>query len=389
MSGGVRSYDVSCHLVDNGHVVNMITSSRNSIAKSGWTFSNENGIFVNWFSLPYSNKLNFSERIKVFLLFAFHAAKKGLDFDGDVVFASSTPLTIAIPAIIISRKKSIPLVFEVRDLWPDVPISIGILKNTFLKFFARSLEKFAYKNSRAIITLSEGMKESVIKKGFDGDKVFVVPNFSNRDLFNSSISGNAFRANKKWLGTSPLLVYTGTFGMINGISYLVDIAKQLLLIKSDVKVLLIGDGREFDKVNLYAVEKKVLNINLFIENTLKKEELPEVLAAADLSSNIVIDVPAVWNNSANKFFDSLASGTPVLLNGGGWQSELITKYNAGIVTHGLSINKAARKIDNFLHDKNLMKSASKNALTLSKVFFDKDILVKKIEQILHSVVSKK
>jgi glycosyltransferase involved in cell wall biosynthesis len=386
MSGGVRSYDIATHLVKKGHKVHMITSSRDTIAKNEWIQSNENGISTNWFSIEYSNQLNFIRRLKAFFLFAFHAAKKGLEFDGDVVFASSTPLTIAIPAVYIARKKSIPLVFEVRDLWPDVPIAIGVLKNFFVKFMARSLEHFAYKNSQAIIALSDGMKEGIIDKGYDENKVTVVQNFSNTELFNHKRSGESYRSKKKWLGDSPLIVYTGTFGIINGVTYLVDIAEQLLLLNSDIKILLIGSGKEFDLVYSSAKYKSVLNINLFIESSVNKEQLPEVLAAANLSSNIVIDVPAVWNNSANKFFDALASGTPVLLNGGGWQSELINKHRAGIVTHGLSIDLAAKKIDNFLHDETLLNRASNNAFNLSKELFDKDKLVIKIEEILKSSV---
>ena len=382
MSGGVRSYDVAKHLVDNSHTVEMVTTNRSLSKSSGWKISNESGINVHWFSLFYSNKLSYFKRVLVFFSFAYHAAKKGSKLQGDVVFATSTPLTIAIPALYISWKKSIPMVFEVRDLWPEVPIAIGVLQNPIVKYLAKLLEEYVYKKSHTVIALSDGMKDGIIKAGCEENKIIVIPNFSNRELFSSKNTGKGFRQEREWLKEFPLLVYTGAFGMINGVDYLVDIAEQLLLLKSDIKILLIGGGKQYEHILLSAKKKNVLNNNLFIESEISKSELPRLLAAADLASNIVINVPEVWNNSANKFFDALASGTPVLINGGGWQADLIKSEGAGITTFGLTLHQAAIKINEFLHDKKRLSSSSEKAQIIAKQYFDKGDLVKKIEQTL-------
>jgi len=161
----------------------------------------------------------------------------------------------------------------------------------------------------------------------------------------------------------------------------------LLLLKSDIRILLIGEGKEYNNVILYAQKKNVLNRNLFIESAISRSELPQLLAAADLASNIVINVPEVWNNSANKFFDALASGTPVLINGGGWQADLIDKENAGITTHGLTLNQAALKINEFLNDKERLSISSKKAQIIADKYFNKDDLTKKIEQVLFQSIN--
>ena len=389
MSGGVRSYDIAKHLVDNSHTVEMVTTNRSSSSSGDWKISNEDGINVHWFSLFYSNKLSYFKRLLAFFSFAYHAAKKGSKLQGDVVFASSTPLTIAIPALYISWRKSIPMVFEVRDLWPDVPIAVGVIKNPIVKYLAKLLESYTYKKSKAIIALSDGMKDGVIKAGSEENKVVVIPNFSNRELFSIKNTGKEFRAEREWLKDSPLLVYTGAFGMINGVDYLVDIAEQLVLLKSDIKILLIGGGKQYENIILYAQKKNVLNNNLFIEKDISKLELPQLLAAADLASNIVINVPEVWNNSANKFFDALASGTPILINSGGWQADLISTEDVGITTFGLSLYHAALKINEFLHDEERLVIASKKAQIIAEKYFDKGDLVKKIEQTLISSINNK
>ena len=382
MSGGVRSYDVAKHLVDSGHEVEMITTNRILSDSIGWKTTNEDGIRVHWLSLFYSNELGFYKRIKAFFSFALYACKKGSQVDGDIVFATSTPLTIAIPAIYISWKKSIPLVFEVRDLWPDVPIAVGIIKNPIIKYIAKFLEKYTYKKSKAVIALSDGMKKGILKSGCEASKISVVPNFSNIKLFNRDLDGGKFRSKRSWLNNNPLLVYTGAFGVINGVDYLVDIAEKLILIKSDIKILLIGHGGQRENIISYAKKKNVLEKNFFIEESISKSELPQLLAAADLASNIVIDVPHVWDNSANKFFDALASGTPILVNGGGWQSELVNKENIGISTHGLNFSEAAFKINDFMHNKEMLNRSSKNAKRISSKYFNKDDLVEEIRKIL-------
>lgn len=129
MSGSTRSYEIARRLVSAGHRVSVVTSSRISDDRKGWVQSNESGIDVHWLAVPYSNRMAYGERISAFLRFAFGAARRAASLRGDVVFATSTPLTIAIPGVFAARKLKVPMVFEVRDLWPEVPIAIGALRN--------------------------------------------------------------------------------------------------------------------------------------------------------------------------------------------------------------------------------------------------------------------
>ena len=121
----------------------MITSWREPSDKSSWFQTNEAGINVRWLPVEYTNKMSFSNRIKAFFKFAFESARKAAQIECDLVFATSAPLTIALPAVYASKKQNIPMVFEVRDLWPELPIAMGALKNPISRFLAHKLEKFA------------------------------------------------------------------------------------------------------------------------------------------------------------------------------------------------------------------------------------------------------
>ena len=387
MSGGTRSYEMARRLVSEGHEVHIITSWREKSSCKRWFETTIEGINVHWFPVRYTNKMKFSKRIIAFFKFAFGAATKASSIDADIIFATSTPLTIALPAIYASKKQNIPMVFEVRDLWPELPIAMGAIKNPIAKFLAKKLEIFAYENSSSIVALSPGMKDGIVKTGYPSSSVGVIPNSSDIDLFrvNSDV-GRKFRDERSIAPDIPLVVYTGTFGHINGVNYLVDLAVELKSINSDIIILAIGGGVEFDKVVNEAKSKAVLNVNLHIEGYLKKKDIPAALSAATVTCALFIDKPEMRPNSANKFFDSLAAGKPIMINYGGWMHDLINVHKCGISMWGNPISYVAKELDKKLKDKAWLESASASAERLAKHKFDRDILASQLSQILFKTV---
>jgi glycosyltransferase involved in cell wall biosynthesis len=387
MSGGTRSYEMARRIVAAGNEVHMITSVREKESRrKGWFQTEEAGIKVHWYPVLYSNDMGFVQRVRAFLAFALAARKKTLELDGDIIFASSTPLTIALPAVLAARKKKIPMVFEVRDLWPEMPIAVGALKNPLLCFGAQRLEHWAYHNAAAVVALSPGMKEGVIRTGYPAEQVAVIPNSSDNSEFKyNPVAAARFRAERDWLGDKPLVVYTGTFGSTNGVGYMVLVAKELLAIGSDVRILLVGEGAEKAKIVEQAKLSDVLGINLFIEDKLPKRKIPALLAAADMASALFIDLPEMRPNSANKFFDALASGTPLLLNYGGWMHEMVNSHGCGIAMWQQSITEVAKELDQKLHDNAWLERSGAAARQLAEQRFDRDLLAEQLISVLETV----
>lgn len=396
MSGGTRSYEMAKRMVDAGHEVHVVTSQREiadtrEIAdkKGKWFQSSEAGITVHWFPVPYSNYMNYKERIKAFFIFAQAARKRSIELNGDVVFASSTPLTIALPAVFTSRKCKIPMVFEVRDLWPEMPIAMGALHNPILRYTAFKLEKWAYQNADAVVALSPGMKEGVMRAGYNKKSIAVIPNGSDNVEFKYNANAeNEFRRSREWLGEQPLLVYTGTFGKVNDVGYMVDLAKELLRINSDIKILMVGSGSEYDKVFEMAVREKVCNVNLFFENPVPKRMMPVLLSAANMASNLVADLPEARANSANKFFDTLAAGKPIFLNHGGWMHDLVKAHQCGLAMWGVPIETVAVELNSKMHNREWLDQAGESARHLAEVHFDRDTLAGQLISVLEAAVSK-
>jgi glycosyltransferase involved in cell wall biosynthesis len=389
MTGSTRSYEMARRLVNWGHEVHIVTTWREEYEQtsSDWYESIEDGIHVHWLPLPYSNHLSYSQRIKAFLKFAYASAKRAAGISADVIFATSTPLTIALPGVYAARKQRVPMIFEVRDLWPELPIAMGALNNPVLRKLAYLLERWAYRHASAVVALSPGMKEGVVNAGYPQNQVAVIPNSSDIELFQTSQEdAQNFRQAREWLQNRPLLIYAGTLGKINGVDYLVRLASQLEHIAPEVRILIVGDGAERANILELAQSLGVLNKNVFLEPKIPKKEIPTLFSAADMISSLFIDEPAMRANSANKFFDALAAGRPVMINYAGWQNELIRDFHCGVNLWGMSASSAAEVVAEHIQDKRWVQSAGIASRELAIKYFDREVLAKQLEQVFISVV---
>lgn len=385
MPGSTRSYEMARRLVAMGHQVNMITSCRESDARRDWFFTEEAGIKVHWLPLPYSNHMSYGARIKAFLRFAWLAARESARLESDVVFASSTPLTIAIPAVHAARRLSVPMVFEVRDLWPELPIAVGALRNPLLQWAARRLEQFAYKNSAAIVALSPGMADGVVAAGYKPELTTVIPNCSDLELFASTpVERETCRLEYGIPADAVLLVYAGTFGKVNGVEYLVKLAHALRKEKK-IHFLAIGDGKEFATVKQLAEKLACLGVNVQLRKQIPKAEIPRVLAAADIVTSLFIPLKPLEANSANKVFDALAAGRCVAVNHGGWLAEMLESTGAGFQL-STSVEEAALQIKQWADDPQRIERAGINARRLAEDRFSRDKLAVQLEDVLCSVI---
>ena len=391
MSGGTRSYEMAKRMVAAGHEVHMVTSHREEQKRhKGWFTTDEAGIKVHWYPVPYSNQMSYAQRISAFFAFAFAAKKKSASLQGNVVFATSTPLTIALPAVLTARKLKVPMVFEVRDLWPEMPIAMGALKNPKLQFLAKKLENWAYQNAAAVIALSPGMKEGVLKTGYPANQVAVIPNGSdNLEFIHHDEAAMKFRADRAWLGDKPLLLYAGTFGKVNGVDYIVKVAKELKKLNSNIRILLVGDGAEKAKVIAEAKDAGVFEENVFFEPSILKKDIPTLFNAATMTCNLVTDLPEARANSANKFFDSLAASKPILLNHGGWMHDIVKTYNCGLAMWQQPIEVVAAELHEKMNNDEWLKQASMAAKKLALQEFDRDLLADQLMSVISAVVEKK
>ena len=384
MSGGTRSYEIARRLVRRGWQVDMITSDQSPEPGAPvWRVEHVDGITVHWTPIPYANRMGFGERIRAFGRFAWRAAARAGSIPADVVFATSTPLTIAMPAAWAAFRQGVPMVFEVRDLWPEIPIAVGALRNPLTRSAARLLERFAYARSSHVVALSEGMKSGIVRTGYPPQQVTVIPNSCDTDLFDVPAAvGHSLRQDIPWLGSRPLVLYAGTVGRINGVCYLVRVAEAVSRLGSDIQFVVVGDGAELTTVREAADRAGILGTTFHLVPPVPKRDMPRWLSAATLAASLFIDIPAMNANSANKFFDALAAGRPLMLNYGGWQAEVLERTGAGFVVPPADAASAARLLQSRLANADWLASARVAARQLAYEEYGRERMAYELAQIL-------
>jgi len=329
-STGTRSYEFARRWVKAGHKVTVITGYYDigglEPGKGLIRKQRVEGINVIIVGTSYSNKQSYLRRIASFVCFIFLSIYAGLKTKKtDVIYATSTPLTVGIPAIVLKWLKRVPFVFEVRDQWPEIPIEMGIMKNKVMINLLLWLERAIYKHSVAIIALSPGMADGARSVLKTEKPIHIIPNSCDTELFRLDIDGSIIRKQYSW-GDRLVLLHAGAMGRANGLMFVADAAEKLKD-KPDIHFVLVGDGSE-KKALVGRVEQLGLS-NIEILDSRSKVELVKIIAACDISMVIFANYPILEHNSANKFFDSLSAGKPVLLNYSGWQREVLEENEAG------------------------------------------------------------
>lgn len=383
--GGTRSWELATRLANAGHEVAVITSDL-AVNRTSWEVERVAGLEIHRTGVRYDNTLSYRERLVAFTRFATAAGPRARSIGGDVVFATSTPLTVAVPGVFAARALRVPFVFEVRDLWPTAPIELELLTNPAMILAARAVERLAYREAAHIVTLSPGMQDGVLASGVDPARVSMIPNACDFELFDVPPDvGASWRAEQPWLGERPLLAYTGTLGTLNDAGWLVELAGALDRQGSAACIALVGMGKEYDQIRARAVELGVLDRNFFMLGSRPKASIPALLSAATAAFSTFLPHPILGINSANKFFDALAAGRPVFLNHDGWLADLVREHDCGLVLPRDPAT-AAVQLRGKLEDPAWLRRAGESARALGRARFDRNAHARELEAVLVRVV---
>lgn len=386
-SSSTRSYEAARQLAARGHDVHIVTSSGEATTKTTQILEN---FTVHWIPVSYSQYMSYKDRMRAFLSFALRSAKVSYDLCGDIVFATSTPLTVAIPGIAATIFRKSPLVFEVRDLWPDIPIVMGALKNPLAKFLGRALEAITYRYSAHIVALSPDMKKAITAKGVPEEKVSVIPNASDNDLFRRrGAPASSIRHQYSWLGDRKLVLYCGTLGLVNDVSYIARLAAQTIKIDDSIRFLVVGEGNDEDNVRKTAKNLGVYDKNFFMMPPVPKTQVPDIFATADVSMSTVAPLPLLSANSANKVFDSFASGTPLAINHEGWLADLLRETGAGLILDSSDLRQASNDLIAFLNASSALEESSHEAKKMALTKFDRQKITNQLAELLEQAQDNK
>ena len=400
MGGLVRHYYFSKYLQKKGHTVKIFTSSKihntdiNMIKdRSLYREEMEDGVEYT-FVRSRDYKGNGMDRVINMMDLPFKTWKAMKLFykkqKPDVIYTSSPDLFVAFFALRFGRKYKIPVVVEVRDLWPESIVEYNKIsrKNPVIQILYQ-LEKWIYKKADQLIFTMEGGKEYICDKGWDK-----VVDLKKVNHVNNGVDLEEFEENyKKYQIEDPDLmndstfkvIYVGSIRQVNNLGTLVDAARYLKDDKS-IQILIYGDGTEKKKLE---EECNANNLNVKFKGRVEKKYIPFILSHSDLN---VINVRAAALNkygcSWNKLFEYMASSKPILCNLP-VKYDLIKKYHLGITRRfadGEAYKNAILKFVNM--DKKEYEQYCRNSRECGKMFDYKN-LATKIEIILQKVVESK
>jgi glycosyltransferase involved in cell wall biosynthesis len=373
---GTRSYEMARRLISQGHEVIMVCGSHKN-ATTGLTGPFVRGcrrgriddIEVVELDLSFGNTDGFMKRSQIFAQFAFASVGLALREDYDLVFATSTPLTAGIPGIFARWLRGKPFIFEVRDLWPELPRAMGVIRNPVILGLMAILEWLSCRSARRCIGLSPGIAEGIAKTGVDPAQVAMVPNGCDIELFRDPTA-------KPWRPDGIkhdafLAIFTGTHGLANGLDAVIDAAAVLEQRgRSDIRILLVGNGKM--KPDLQARAASLGLQNVIFHPSVAKVELVGLMAAADIGIQCLKNVPAFYfGTSPNKFFDYIAAGLPVLNNYPGWLAGLITEHDCGFAVAPDDPEAFADALEVAADDRLALARKATNAGQLAETEFDR------------------
>ena len=379
--GGTRSYWIAKKLIDKGNEVTIITSS-NKISQNK-EIKNIDGIKVIYIKVPYNQKMNVFYRLISFVRFMLKSTYEALKVKNiDLVIATSTPLTIGFPALILKKIKKIPYLFEVRDLWPEVPIQMGALNNKLLVKLAILFEKKIYDNAEHIIALSPGMKDGIIKKNISDSKITVIPNMSKINEFWPREKNTELIKKLGLQVNSFKIIHFGSIGLANGVFTIIETAK-LLNNNTEIEIIFIGGGSQETVMKKKCEQYNLKNVFFLGEFPMKTTS--EIVNFCDVSIVSFLDLPILYTNSPNKLFDSLSAGKPIIVNSAGWTKELVENNGCGLYVNPNNPSDLVEKIHYLKSNNEILTKMGGESRKLAQNKYDKEILSDKFVEVINSI----
>ena len=294
----------------------------------------------------------------------------------DVVIVTSPPLFVGLSGYLISRFKRIPLVFEVRDLWPESAIDTGVLTNKFIIWLAYWFEAFIYRKATLINVLTPAFYQTLLTvKKVPEKKLIMIPNAADFGLSEDLLANfdrESFRQEMNF-DKHFVITYVGAHGVANHLQQLLQAGK--VLEDTNVLFLLIGNGMEKIRLQQMAVDMKVVNVR-FIDSVPKKNVFKYILAS-EMGASVLKKVDTFKTVYSNKTFDYMSCKKPVLLAIDGVSRQLVEEARCGVYVEPENIDEYNVQIRAYLSDTERLEREGNNGYLFAKQHYDRDVLAKK------------
>ncbi|MFZ5883401.1 MAG: glycosyltransferase family 4 protein [Chloroflexota bacterium] len=379
--GHTRHFEMAKFLQSRGHELVIVASDLNyqtgqrTVARRGF-FAEQNfdGVRVLRSYIYPALHRSYFWRVISFFSFMFSSVWTALQVrEVDLVMGTTPPIFQAVSAWFVALLRRKPFLLEVRDLWPEFGVSMGVLKNPLVVALARWLERFLYARATHILVNSPAYREYMLAKGVPPDKVTYIPYGTDVDMFNPQVDGSSIRA-ELGLQDKFVVLYAGALGQANDIDTLLRAAKRLshrvhrendnlsdnsVAEEDRIRFVLFGDGKE--RPRLEAEAQRMGLSNVIFAGTRPKKEMPRVVAAADVCLAILQDIPMFRTTYPNKVFDYMAAGRATVLVIDGVSRRLIEESGGGVFVQPGDDAMLAEKLLELAQDPQRLRQMGRDA----------------------------
>lgn len=394
--GGSRWNEISKTWAEKGHEIQVIGGMMHANGKEKlpqykkkYFVRNKQGD-INVLRCHVSESYNsgFTGRLWGYFSFMFSSLWGGLfktKSKYDVIIVTSPPLFIGITGYLLSKIKKTPMVFEVRDLWPESAIDTGVLNNKIIIKLAYRIEAFLYKKAKIINVLTPAFYKTLTeKKNVSKEKIIQIPNaadFSLSESVMTSFNRDQFREENN-LSNHFVITYVGAHGVANHLEQILHAGKKLE--DTNVLFLLIGQGME--KNRLIELSKRISNTNVRFIDSVPKKEVFKYILASDMGASVLKNVETFKTVYSNKTFDYFSCKKPVLMAIDGVSRELVENAKAGVYVEPENIDDFNKRIREYIKNPELAIEQGENGYSYAKKNFDRTFLAEEYINYINKII---
>jgi glycosyltransferase involved in cell wall biosynthesis len=388
-----RAYEMARYLVSQGHQVTMIAEIPNhptgivppEYRHKWYERVNLDGIDVIRVWVQTSPHKTFYTRMALYLSFMIASTLAGLFLARgryDVLYATSPPLFVGGAALLLSYLRRIPLVFELRDLWPESAIILGELNNKLAIYLSNWLETQCYRRARYLVTVVTSIKKRLLERGYPEAKICLIPNGANTDLYTPAPINQALR---QAMGIGPdqfVLIFTGLHGLMHGVDTAVE-AANLLRQHEKILFLFVGDGVR--KAPMQERARELCLPNMRFLPLQPEKDLPGLITAANVGLSLGRKNVLSQGALPVKMFSYMACGRPVLLADEGESADLVSQAGVGLVVEPENPQQLAEAVLTLAHNPGLCAVYGQKGRSFVESHYSRQQLAGQLEKLLKQV----
>jgi len=391
-----RAHEMARGLVQAGHQVTMIAEVPNHPhgiippAYRGKLYERAtlDGIDVIRVWVRASPVKDFRSRMAFYLSYMVMAALAGIFLARgkfDALYATSPPLFVGGAALILSFLRRIPLIFEVRDLWPESAVALGELKNPRAIRLAAWLEERCYARARQIIVVTQGIYQRLVERGIPTDKLAFIPNGANTNLFQPQPEAAQALRQELGLGEAFVVLYAGIHGIAQGLELLLQCARRLEN-NTSIRFLFVGEGPV--KADLMAQAQQMGLSNIIFYGEVARERVPAFLSLARVAVVPLRKLDLFEGALPSKMFDAWACACPTLVTIGGEAKAVLAQAAAGVWVAPEDVEALSAAILRLVDDPAQVRQMGENGRRFVAEHYSRQAQAQQLEKLLTSLLNR-